>query len=361
MREVRIRLFIVTVLLLAIGAVMIYSASLASAYDKYGDSAYYFKRHIAFMVIGLLFSVFFMSFDYSKVRPYIKPFMILSFILLVAVFIPGIGRSAGGARRWISLGPISFQPSEIAKMAMVFYAADLLARKQSDIKSFVHGFLPLVIVLGLVVLLILAEPDLGTAVVVTFIIIMMSFVAGVDLKDLVKISLPGLVAIIGLIAAKPYRLKRMTAFFKPWEDPRGVSFQIIQSFIAMGSGGIFGVGLAHSKQKLFYLPEAHTDFIFAIIGEELGLLGALSIIFIYLLFILLGFKIASSARDLFGQFLGFGLVSMMAIQIIINIAAVTGMIPTKGLPLPFISYGGSSLVYNMVSVGLLLNIARHRR
>ncbi|NQT90126.1 MAG: putative lipid II flippase FtsW [Candidatus Omnitrophica bacterium] len=361
MREIRIRLLAVTIMMLGIGAVMIYSASGVFAFEAYGDSAYYFKKHLLYMLFGFILAVSFMSIDYLKLRRYIKPFLILSILLLVAVFIPGIGRSAGGARRWISIGAISFQPSEFAKMALVFYTADVLSRKQSEIESFRHGFLPLVLVLGLCVMLILAEPDLGTAVALAILIIIMAFVAGVRVKQLFLTTLPGLFAVAGLIISKPYRIKRMLAFFDPWQDPRGTGFQIIQSLIALGSGGIFGVGLAHSKQKLFYLPEAHTDFIFAIIAEEFGLIGTLGIITLLTAFIWLGFKIAYSARDLFGQFLAFGLVSMIGLQALINIGAVTASIPTKGLPLPFISYGGTSLIYNMVSVGLLLNVARHRR
>lgn len=361
MREVRLRLFVVTVILLGIGAVMIYSASFAFAYDVYGDSAYYLKRHLLYILFGLLLAIPIMSVDYAKLKRFIKPCLLLSILLLTAVFIPGVGKAVGGARRWISLGPINFQPSEIAKMTLVFYAADVLSRKQSEMESFVYGFLPLMFVLGLCVVLVLAEPDLGTAIALAVLIILMAFVAGVNVKQLALTMSPGVVAVAALIMMKPYRIKRITTFLNPWQDPKGAGFQIIQSFIALGSGGIFGVGLAHSKQKLFYLPEAHTDFIFSIIGEELGLLGTLSIVALYVIFIWLGFKIAYSARDLFGQFLAFGLVSMIALQATINIAAVTGSIPTKGLPLPFISYGGTSLVYNMASVGFLLNIARHRR
>jgi cell division protein FtsW len=340
---------------------MIYSASSVYAYEKYGDSAYFLKRQFIFISIGLIFSIWFMSFDYAKIRRFIKPFLWISILLLLAVFIPGVGRVAGGARRWIHFGLFSFQPSEFAKLALVFYSADVLSRKQTEIGSFIHGFLPLLIILSFCVLLILIEPDLGTAVALACLIIIISYVAGVNIKQLFLTMLPGLLVFITMIIIKPYRIKRVTAFLNPWQDPRGAGFQIIQSFIALGSGGIFGVGLAHSKQKLFYLPEAHTDFIFSIIGEELGLIGTLGILFLFGIFIWLGSKIAYSARDLFGQFLAFGLVTMIALQVIINIAAVTGSIPTKGLPLPFISYGGTSLVYNMASVGLLLNIARHRR
>ena len=361
MRQIRINLFLVTAILLAIGTVMIYSSSSAFAYESYGSSAYFLKRHLLFMLVGLIAAVLLMSFDYSKLKNFTKPFLLFSILLLIAVFIPGIGRSAGGARRWISLGPISFQPSEIAKMALVFYAADILARKQSEIKDFLYGFLPLMIALGVCILLILLEPDLGTALALAFLIIIMAFIAGVDIKQLFIMIVPGLLAMIGLIVMKPYRIKRIMAFWNPWNDPKGSGFQIIQSMIAMGTGGFSGVGLARSKQKLFYLPEAHTDFIFSIIGEELGLIGTLGIVILFAVFIWLGFRIAYSARDLFGQFLAFGLITMLALQVIINIAVVINLIPTKGLPLPFISYGGTSLVYSLASVGLLLNIAKHRR
>jgi len=361
MRALRIRLFMITLLLMAIGVVMIYSSSAIYAYEVHGDSAYYLKKHLVFMLIGFVLSVFFMSFDYVKLRKFAKPFLLVSMALLVLVLIPGIGNVTGSARRWINIWFINFQPSEVAKLALIFYAADILSRKQSDIKNFVYGFLPLIMALGACLLLILLEPDLGTAVAIAVLILAMAFIAGAELKHLGAITLPAIPLLVLLIAIKPYRLKRIFAFLNPWADPKGVGYQIIQSFIALGSGGIFGVGLGHSQQKLFYLPEAHTDFIFSIIGEELGFIGAVGIIFLFIIFIYLGTHIAFKARDLYGQLLAFGLVAMIALQAIVNIAAVIGAIPTKGLPLPFISYGGSSLVYSMLSVALLLNIARHRR
>jgi cell division protein FtsW len=361
MRHIRINLLLVTLMLTATGIVMIYSSSFAFAYENYSDSAYFLKKQIIFLIAGTALGVFFMSFDYSRLKRYSKPFLIFSILLLLAVFVPGIGRTAGGARRWITIAGINFQPSEIAKLALVLYAADVLSRKQAEIKVFLYGFLPLVIALGLCVVLILAGSDLGTAVALTILIFTMAFIAGVDLKQLGIVMLPGVIAVIALIATKPYRIKRMIAFINPWNDPQGAGFQIIQSMIAMGSGGLLGAGLAQSKQKLFYLPEAHTDFIFSIIGEELGLAGSLGVIVLFAVYIWLGFRIAYSARDLFGQFLAFGLVSMITLQVMINIAAVTSLIPTKGLPLPFISYGGTSLVYSLVSTGLLFNISKHRR
>jgi len=361
MRQVRIRLFMVTMLLMAVGAVMIYSSSAIAAYEKYGDSAYFLKRHIFFMLLGFVLSPLFLTFDYVKIRKFVKPFLFFAIMLLVLVLIPGIGTAIGGARRWIRFAFINFQPSEVAKIAVIFYAADVLARKQSDIRDFVHGFLPIMIVLGACLVLILLEPDLGTAIAIALLTFAMVFVAGAKIKHIAAIGLAAVPLLAVLIAMKPYRIKRIFVFLNPWAYPRGAGFQIIQSFIALGNGGLFGVGLGHSQQKLFYLPEAHTDFIFSIIGEELGLLGAGAVILLFIYFIYLGTRIAYKAKDLFGQLLAFGLVAMIALQVIVNIAAVTGSIPTKGLPLPFISYGGSSLIASMLSVALLLNIARHRR
>ncbi|MFA5068545.1 MAG: putative lipid II flippase FtsW [Candidatus Omnitrophota bacterium] len=361
MRKTRVILSLIVLMLIAVGVVMIYSSSCVFAYEKYHDSAYFLKRHIIFLFFGVMAAVFFMSFDYGRLKNISKPFLLFSILLLLMVFIPGIGRSAGGARRWIGIGPISFQPSEIAKLSLVLYAADILSRKQSEIKDFFYGFLPLMTALGVCLVLILAGSDLGTAVALALLIIIMAFMAGVDIKQLFMVMVPGIIFVIGLIITKPYRIKRIIAFIDPWSDPRGAGFQIIQSMIAMGSGGIFGVGLAHSKQKFFYLPEAHTDFIFSIIGEELGMFGSIGVIILFAVLIWLGVKIAYFARDLFGQFLAFGLVTMIALQVLINIAAVTAIIPTKGMPLPFISYGGTSLVYSLASIGLLLNIAKHRR
>lgn len=361
MKKIRIRLFLVTLALICLGLVMIYSASSMVAYEHFGDSMHYLKKHLLYILIGVILFTACLIVDYEKMRRYIKPFLLFSILLLAAVFIPGVGRAAGGARRWISFGVFSFQPSEIAKMAIVFYAADVLARKQTDNKSFFHSFMPLVLVLGLSVLLILLEPDLGTAITLIALVVIIAFVAKVRLKYLLFVLLPGIITAVFLIAIKPYRLKRIISFMDPWSDRQGAGFQIVQSLIAIGSGGLLGVGLGNSKQKLFYLPEAHTDFIYAIISEELGLLGSLGVLCLFGLFIWLGFEIAFLARNLFGRLLACGLVSMIGLQVIINIGAVTSIIPPKGMPLPFISYGGTSLLYSMASVGLLLNISKHRR
>jgi cell division protein FtsW len=253
---------------------------------------------------------------------------------------------------------ISFQPSELANMAIIIYMADFITRKGNMIKNFIRGFLPPIGVLVIVALLLLMQPDLGTILAITGVVFIMLFVAGVRTTHLLSVILTSLPVLYLLIFSVPYRRIRILAFLNPWFDPKGSGFQIIQSQIALGSGGIFGVGLGHSKQKLFYLPAAHTDFIFSIIGEELGLLGTLGVIILFMIFIQQGIKIIKNAQDKFGYFLSLGLVLMISLKAIINIGVSCGMLPTKGLPLPFISYGGSSLIFDMVGIGILINIAR---
>lgn len=359
MRQIRIRLFMVTVILLAIGVVMVYSASSVNAYETMKDSAYYLKRHLIYLMLGIIASLWIMSVDYDIIRRYIKPALIISFLLLVLVLIPGIGREVAGARRWFRFSILSFQPSQVAKLVLILYFADVLSRKQSEIRSFAHGFMPPMIMLGLSVGLILLEPDLGTAVAIGVVSFIMLFVAGIRLFHLVPVLVSSLPALAVIILAKPYRMKRILAFLDPWQDPQGIGFQIIQSYIALGSGGFLGVGLGQSRQKLLYLPGCHTDFIFSIIGEELGIIGAAAVILLFMMFVWLGIRIALRSRDLFGHLAALGIVSMIGLEAIINIGVATGSIPTKGLSLPFISYGGSSLMFDMIGVALLLNIAKY--
>ena len=361
MRRIRINLLLVTIVLMAIGIVMIYSASGVYALEKTKDSAFYLKKHLSFLLIGLLATLAAMKVDYADLRKYIKPALFASLVLLVLVLIPGISREIGGARRWFRFIGASFQPSELAKMVLIFYLADVLERKQPMIRSFRYGFLPPAAVLGLLVGLVLLQPDLGTAASFALVSFIMLFVAEVNLLYMVPFILAAIPVLYLLIFKVGYRRRRIVAFLDPWADPRGAGFQIIQSFVALGSGGLLGVGLGQSQQKLFYLPESHTDFIFSIIGEELGLLGTMSVVILFVIFILQGMRIAVHAKDLFGRFLALGIVSMIALEAVINISVTTGAIPTKGLPLPFISYGGSNLIFNMVGVGLLLNIAKDRK
>jgi cell division protein FtsW len=357
-RSVRINLFTSAIILICIGIVMIYSASSIYAWEKYKDGLFFLKRHMVFLIIGIFLTFLVMSVDYRKFRRFARPFLLLSLLLLVLVLIPGIGREVSGARRWFRFKFISFQPSELASMAIIIYMADFISRKGNMIKQFLRGFLPPICVLGLVALLILMQPDLGTVLAIGIVVFIMLFVSGVRVIYLLSIALASLPVLYLLIFSVPYRRMRILAFLNPWLDPKGSGFQIIQSQIALGSGGIFGVGLGHSRQKLFYLPAAHTDFIFSIIGEELGLLGTLGVIVLFMLFIQQGLKIIKNASDKFGYFLSLGLVLMVSLKAIINIGVSCGLLPTKGLPLPFISYGGSSLIFDMTTVGILINISR---
>ncbi|MGD0336480.1 MAG: putative lipid II flippase FtsW [Candidatus Omnitrophota bacterium] len=357
-RNVRVNLFTVTVVLICIGIVMIYSASGVYAWERYKDGFFFLKRHLSFLLIGILLTFGVMCIDYRKFRDYAKPMLILSLVLLLLVLVPGIGREVAGARRWFRFKIVSFQPSEFAILAVIVYVSDFISRKSSRIKEFWQGFVPPVAVLGISVLFILAQPDLGTSVALVTVVFIMLFIARARLTYLISLVLTSVPVLLLLILIAPYRRARILAFLNPWLDPHGSGFQIIQSQISLGSGGIFGVGLGHSKQKLFYLPAAHTDFIFSIIGEELGLLGTLGVIILFIIFIREGLKIIKHAPDKFGYFLALGLVLMITLKAVINIGVSCGILPTKGLPLPFISYGGSSFIFDMVSVGILINIAR---
>ncbi|MFA5118869.1 MAG: putative lipid II flippase FtsW [Candidatus Omnitrophota bacterium] len=358
MRVIRIKLFITTVILMCIGIVMIYSSSCIYAWQRYGDGFFFLKRHIIFLLVGIVLTFFIMAVDYKKLRLIAKPFLLIALGLLVLVLIPGLGREVSGAQRWFRFKFISFQPSQLANIAVIIYIADFIVRKKDTLRSFVWGFLPVMLILGGSVLLMLMQPDLGTSLALGAVVFIMLFIAGVRITHLMSVILAGLPILYFLIFSVPYRRMRIMAFLNPWADPKGSGFQIIQSQVALGSGGIFGVGLGHSKQKLFFLPAAHTDFIFSIIGEELGLLGTLGVIILFIVFVHQGLKVIKYAPDKFGYFLSLGLLLMLCIRAMVNIGVSCGVLPTKGLPLPFISYGGSSFIFDMISVGILMNIAR---
>lgn len=357
-RKTRINLFTVSIVLVCIGIVMIYSSSSIYAWERYGDSFYFLKRHLSFLAVGILFTFLTMVIDYRLFRKYARLLLWIAVILLVLVLIPGIGREVSGARRWFRFKFISFQPSEFANLALIIYIADFICRKSDKIKTIFKGFIPPVCVLGAVALLILMQPDLGTIIALGSVVLVMLFIAGARGRHILTLILCSLPALYFLVFSVAYRRARILAFLNPWLDPKGSGFQIIQSQIAIGSGGFFGRGLGHSQQKLFYLPAAHTDFIFSIIAEELGLVGSLGIIVLFTIFIQQGLKIIKNAQDKFGYFLALGLVLMISLKAIVNIGVSCGVFPTKGLPLPFISYGGSSLIFDMVSLGILINIAR---
>jgi cell division protein FtsW len=358
MRSVRISLLMIVAILVCVGVVMIYSASAIYAHGNMGDSMYFLKRHLLYLLIGLAMMFIAMSMDINIIRRWAKPVLFVSVSLLVLVLIPHIGREASGARRWFRIGPVNFQPSEFAKIAIMIYLADLISRKKELMKSFLHGYLPAIIVMGGVVGLVLLEPDLGTAVTISLVSFIMMYASGVRTSYIFASFLASLPVLYMLLFKVAYRRKRMMIFLNPWADKRGTGFQIIQSFIALGSGGILGVGLGQSRQKLFYLPASYTDFIFSIIGEELGFLGTASIVILFTLFVWEGMKVAFKAPGMFERMLSLGVVSMIALEAIINIGVTAGALPTKGLPLPFISYGGSGLIFHLMAVGLLLNIAK---
>ena len=356
--NIDIWLVFILLLLLGIGAVMIYSTSAIYADEKYGDNLFLLKRHLMWIGIGLAGMFLAWRTDYHILRRYSRFLVLVGIGLLGLVYFPGIGRSAGGARRWLTAGRFSFQPSEVAKFVLIVYLSDMFIRKQRWIKEFWRGLVPILVVVGIIMGLILRQPDLGTVIAIGMVVSIMLFVAGARLRYLVVMGLSVLPFLYVFIARVPYRRARIMNFLNPWSDPQGTGFQMVQSFLALGSGGIFGVGLGQSRQKLFYLPAAHTDFIFSIIGEELGLLGTILVIFLFIAFIWCGTKIALKTVDLFGHFLAVGIVSIIALQTIINIGVATGSFPTKGLPLPFISFGGSCMVTYLIAVGVLLSIHR---
>lgn len=349
---------IVTFVLIMIGVVLVYSSSAIYAHEKFGNSLFFLKRHLFFLGVGALFMFYLMAQDIKKIEAYSKALMALSGVFLILVLIPGIGASAGGARRWFRMGILSFQPSEFAKFASLIYAASFLSRKGYRIKDLFSGYLPLVSVIGFVSALILLQPDLGTAVALLAVNFLIIFVAGGGLRHLAATAALGLPLLYYFIFSVPYRRKRMFVFLNPWQDKQGAGFQIIQSFLALGSGGLLGVGLGQSRQKLFYLPEAHTDFIFSIIGEELGFLGAVSVLALFGIFVCVGMRRSFLEHRPFNKILIFGIVTMIAFEALVNMGIAAGIFPTKGMPLPFISYGGSSLVFHMGAVGLMLNAMR---
>jgi cell division protein FtsW len=358
MRNIRNILASVVILLLAIGILMIYSSSGVYASQELKDPLFFLKRHFIFLGAGFILALVVMSVDYREFRRHAKPWLMITLFLLVAVLVPGIGKVSSGARRWFKLGPINFQPSEMAKITILIYVSDFLARKGPEIKNFWKGFAPVVGVMGVFCLLIVKQPDLGNSVLIASIIFILIFIAGGRLKHMVGLVLLAIPALIVLVASAPYRRARILAFLDPWKDSQGIGFQLTQSQIALGSGGLFGVGPGHSTQKLFYLPAAHTDFILSIIGEEFGLVGTLTVVALFLIFIWQSARIVKRLTDPFGYYLAVGLSSLIGLQAIVNIGVSIGALPTKGLPLPFVSYGGSALIFNMVAVALLLNISR---
>lgn len=356
MGEIDYGIFYAVILLLAVGVVMVYSASSYYAMFKNNDSMYFLKRQLMWAPIGIGAMCFMMSYNYHKIKKYTFALMIATIPLLLAVY---LFKPINGAQRWIQLGPLSFQPSELTKYTVVLFLAMSLEVKGEEIKNFTKGIVPYLGIASLYAALVLAQKSLSIASVIMIVTFIMLFAAGGRIKHLFGYVAPTLVAAaVAFTILEPYRMRRLLNFTNPWQDPTGDGYQLIQSFYALGAGGLTGLGLGQSRQKTLYMPEPHNDFIFSIIGEELGLIGCVLIIALFVFFVWRGIMVAMKAKDVYGSLLAVGITSVIAVQSLINIAVVTGSMPVTGVPLPFISYGGSSLVINMTAMGILLNISR---
>jgi len=349
-------LLLSTLALVGFGIVMVYSASFPVGTERMGDPYHFLKKQAiaAGLGIGLLVLGAWMNYRYWQ--PLALPLLMVSIVLLFLVFVPGVRQQIGGAYRWLKIYGFSFQPSELAKLALVIYLARSLTKKEGRMERFTVGFLPFVVILAILFPLVLKQPDFGTGVLFVALVFLMLFVAGTPFRFLGGALLAALPFLAYLAVKANYRWERIVTFLDPWKDSGGAGFQIIQSFLAFGAGKVFGVGLGEGKQKLFYLPEIHTDFIFSVIGEELGLVGVAVIIALFLVLVIRGFQSCFRAPDRFGMYLSLGITVLIAIQTLLNMGVVMGLLPTKGSTLPFISYGGTSLMMNLMAVGILLNV-----
>ena len=351
-------ILISVLLLLGIGLVAVYSASSMLAEARFGDHYFYLKRQAVFCLFGILLMIAAKNINYLVYRKLVYVVLGLSVLLLVLLLIPGLGFKVGGAQRWFRFGLISLQPSEAAKLSLAVFMAYSMSKNVDQMSTFFNGLFPHLLVGSIFVALILLQPDLGTAVIIGTWMLILLFIGGVHLGQLVVLLGLTTPIVFYLISQSTYRLNRWWAFLNPWEDPQGFGFQIIHSFLAFGSGGLFGVGLGNSKQKLFYLPEPHTDFVAAIIAEEAGFIGICILTILFALIVIRGIKIALKAPELFGTYLALAISCMLAVQVIVNMGVVMALLPTKGLTLPFVSYGGSSLVVSLLGMGILMNISR---
>lgn len=343
-------------ILVSIGIVFIYSSSAIYSYKQFGYSEYFLYKHLIYVFLGIMGMIIFSGIDYGlfKRHPYLIIAICIAFVLMV--YIPGVGVVKNGARRWINLGIITFQPSELLKYGFVIYMAFLVSKSQEKISSFKTGFLPGLLVMIIVAGILLKQPDFGTTVLLMFTFLSLYFIAGTKISYIIGLFIAAIPVIYAIIMRSPYKKARILAFMNPELHKDTIGYQVYESLISLGSGGLWGQGLGMSKQKLLYLPAAHTDFILAIIGEEMGFIGVLVLLLLFVIFIFSGFRIALKARDLFGVYLGFAITIMFAYQVLINTAVVMSLIPTKGLTLPFISYGGSSIIFSLIGVGILNNI-----
>jgi cell division protein FtsW len=356
-----IMLLIITLILLSIGTVMIYSSSSIMAAARYHDGYLFLKKQLIFVVLGLTLMVCLTKIPYLFLKKMAYPIIILSFLLLLVIFIPHVGVKVGGATRWLNLGFISFQVSEMVKVAIVLFLAHYLTRKMAYLRDFKKGLIAPLVVTGFLVGLIVLQPDFGTAAIIAVLLMFMLYLSGTRILHLSAMVAALIPVGVFILILEPYRIRRFLAFLDPWKDPQKTGFQIIQSLLSFGSGGVGGVGIGDGMQKLFYLPEPHTDFIIAVIAEESGFVGVLAVILLFIVFIYRGFMISFKAPDRFGSLLAAGLTMIIALEAFINIAGVMGLVPLKGLALPFLSYGGTSLMMSLMTVGILLNVSSYEK
>ena len=352
-------LLIDILLLLVFGLIMIYSASSIWASYKFNDSFHYVKLQLLFMIVGLVIVKIVSKISYKTYYDKSNIILGICFILLILVLIPGIGKIRNGSRSWFGIGPFGIQPSEFAKLGLIIFTSKYLSKSNKFLKSYKNGVFPILGILLVFFGLIMLQPDLGTGMVLVVTIVSLLFIAGVNMKFFIGGGLLGIIGIIVLIIIAPYRMDRITSFINPWKDPLGTGFQIIQSLYAIGPGGLLGRGYLNSIQKHFYLPEPQTDFIFSIIAEEFGIVGAFIVVILFVIFLIRGINIALKSKDSFSKYLAFGMTFQIIFQAIMNLMVVVGLIPVTGVTLPFLSYGGSSLLISMICVGILLNISKN--
>lgn len=357
-KSIDFTLMISVLILVIIGIIMVFSSSQYYSFYNYEDSYHFLKKNLMWAFVGIFAMIFTMNFDYRRYRKLAFPAYVLSLVLLVLVLTP-LGRVINGARRWIYVAGITVMPSEVTKICAIIFVAYSLSKRPKEIESFFKGVLPYLLIIGIYVGLIILQPNLSTAITIAIIIMSMLFVCGMRWLHVMLMGASGVGAVGILIMMAPYRMKRLTAFLDPFKYPKDIGYQVIQSLFALGSGGLFGVGLGRSVQNKLYIPEPQNDFIFATIGEELGFIGCVTVMLLFLFLIWRGIRIAIHAPDLFSCLMATGITAMIAIQVMINIAVATSSMPVTGIPLPFISFGGNSLAIFMAAIGILLNISKY--
>ncbi len=357
MKKINKSLFISVIILSLFGLLMVYSSSSVWAEYKFDDPFKYLKNQGFFLILGIIIMYIVSKINYQHYYKYASKIFLICFILIILVLF--IGTERNGSKSWFGIGSFGIQPSEFMKLAMIIFTSKYLYNNKKDIGNIKKGVMPILALTLIIFILIMLQPDFGTGVILVMGVIGLLFIGGVDLKFFLKIGILGIAGIAALIIAAPYRLKRILSFLNPWSDPLGSGFQIIQSLYAIGPGGLFGYGLGGSRQKHFYLPEPQTDFIFSIISEEFGFMGVIIVSSLFVFIIYTSIKIALKCEDLFGKYLAFGIIFTLAFQALLNLSVVIGLIPVTGVTLPFLSYGGSSLLITLASMGIILNISRH--